>query len=40
MEAGEAAKGEKLAATLAAEVQAEPQAYAKIIEVSVRCHPK
>jgi len=32
VEAGEAAKGEKLAATLAAEVQAEPQAYAKIIE--------
>jgi eukaryotic-like serine/threonine-protein kinase len=32
VEAGEAAKGEKLAAALAAEVQAEPQAYAKIIE--------
>jgi serine/threonine protein kinase/Flp pilus assembly protein TadD len=32
VEAGEAGKGEKLAATLAAEVQAEPQAYAKIIE--------
>jgi tetratricopeptide (TPR) repeat protein len=32
VEAGETAKGEKLAATLAAEAQAEPQAYAKIIE--------
>jgi eukaryotic-like serine/threonine-protein kinase len=32
VEAGEAAKGEKLAATLAAEAQAEPQAYGKIIE--------
>jgi tetratricopeptide (TPR) repeat protein len=32
VQAGESAKGEKLAATLAAEVQAEPQAYAKIIE--------
>jgi tetratricopeptide (TPR) repeat protein len=32
VEAGAAAKGEKLAAALAAEVQAEPQAYAKIIE--------
>jgi eukaryotic-like serine/threonine-protein kinase len=35
VDAGEAAKGEKLAATLAAEVQAEPQAYAKIIEGAV-----
>jgi eukaryotic-like serine/threonine-protein kinase len=32
VEAGETAKGEKLAASLAAEAQAEPQAYAKIIE--------
>jgi tetratricopeptide (TPR) repeat protein len=32
VEAGETAKGEKLAATLAAEAQAEPEAYAKIIE--------
>ena len=32
VEAGAASKGEKLAAALAAEVQAEPQAYAKIIE--------
>jgi len=32
VEAGETAKGEKLAAALAAEAQAEPQAYAKIIE--------
>jgi eukaryotic-like serine/threonine-protein kinase len=32
VEAGAAAKGEKLAAALAAELQAEPQAYAKIIE--------
>jgi tetratricopeptide (TPR) repeat protein len=32
VEAGEPAKGEKLAASLAAEAQAEPQAYSKIIE--------
>jgi eukaryotic-like serine/threonine-protein kinase len=32
VEAGQAAKGEKLAAALAAELQAEPQAYGKIIE--------
>jgi tetratricopeptide (TPR) repeat protein len=32
VEAGEAAKGEKLAAALAAELQAEPQAYGRIIE--------
>ncbi|MGC1903489.1 MAG: protein kinase [Candidatus Acidiferrum sp.] len=32
VEAGEPAKGEKLAASLAAEAQAEPQAYSRIIE--------
>jgi len=32
VEAGEAAKGEKLASTLGGELQAEPQAYGKIIE--------
>jgi eukaryotic-like serine/threonine-protein kinase len=32
VEAGEAVKGEKLATSLAAEAQAEPQAYSKIIE--------
>jgi len=32
IEAGEPTKGEKLAASLAAEAQAEPQAYSKIIE--------
>jgi serine/threonine protein kinase/tetratricopeptide (TPR) repeat protein len=31
VEAGETAKGQKLAATLAAELQAEPQAYAKLV---------
>jgi len=32
VEAGEAAKGEKLAAALASELQAEPQAYGRVIE--------